>query len=83
MVAILIQLAIAAIWGALLALHTQRLFRLAYARVEAGTPDQQLRQRMQRAWWWLGREEFWRKVQADTCRCLEITLMLFLLAWTV
>ena len=83
MVAMLIQVAIAAIWGALLALHTQRLFRLAYARVEAGTPEQQLRQRMHRAWWWLGREEFWRKVQADTCRCLEITLMLFLLAWMV
>jgi hypothetical protein len=81
MVAILIQLTIAAIWGGLLALHTQRLFRLAYAPVEAGTPDQQLRRRMHRVWWWLGREEFWRKVQADTCRCLEITLMLFLLAW--
>jgi len=50
MVAMLIQVAIAAIWGALLALHTQRLFRLAYARVEVGTPDQQLRQRMHRAW---------------------------------
>jgi hypothetical protein len=29
---------------------------------------------------WLGREEFWRKVEFDTCRCLEITLLAFLLA---
>jgi len=34
-------------------------------------------------WWWLGREEFWRRVQADTWYCLQITLMLFLLVWTI
>ena len=79
--AILIQMAIAAMWGALLTMHTRRLFRLAYARVESGTLNQHLRRRMQRVWWWLGREEFWRKVQDDTCHCLQITLMLFLLAW--
>ena len=83
MVAMLFEVAIAVIWAALLALHTQRLFRLAYAHVESGTPNHQLRRRMHRAWWWLGREEFWGKVQADTCHCLEITLMLFLLAWMV
>jgi hypothetical protein len=83
MVAILIQVAIAAIWAALLALHTQRLFRLAYAGVESCTQDRYLRRRMHRVWWWLGREEFWGKVQADTYRCLELTLMLFVWALMV
>jgi len=68
-------------WGAVLTLHTRRLLRLAHAYVESGTPDQHLRRRMHRVWWWLGRGEFWRKVQDDTCHCLQITLMLFLLVW--
>jgi hypothetical protein len=83
MIAMLIQVAIAAMWGAILALHARRLFRLAHVEVVSGTPDQQLRRRMHRVWWWLGREEFWRRVQVDTYHCLEITLMLFLLAWMV
>jgi len=77
----LIQIVIVAMWGAVLALHTRRLFRLAHAYVESGTPDQHLRRRMHRVWWWLGREELGRKVQDDTCHCLQITLMLFLLVW--
>jgi hypothetical protein len=47
----LIQVAIAALWGALLALHTQRLFRLAHARVESGTLDHHFRRRMHRVRW--------------------------------
>ena len=81
MVAMLIQLAITAMWGALLIGHTRRLFRLAHAHVESGTLEQYRRQRMHRMWWWLGREEFWRTVQLDALRCLEITLMTFLLVY--
>ena len=55
--------------------------RLAHAGVDSGTLDQHLRRRMHRMWWWLGREEFWGRVQDDTCYCLQITLMIFLLAW--
>ncbi len=83
MVAMLIQVAITAMWCALLVGHTRRLFRLAHAGVDSGTLDQHLRRHMHRAWWWLGREEFWRRVQADTCYCLQITLMIFLLVWTI
>ena len=79
MVAMLIQLAITAMWCALLVGHTRRLFRLAHAGVDSGTLDQHLRRRMHRMWWWLGREEFWGRVQDDTCYCLQITLMIFLL----
>ena len=39
------------------------------------------RLKLDRVWWWLGRAEFWGSVQADTCRCMEITLMVFVLAW--
>jgi hypothetical protein len=81
MVAMLIQLAITAMWCALLVGHTRRLFRLALAGVDSGTLDQHLRRRMHRMWWWLGREEFWGRVQNDTWYCLQITLMIFLLAW--
>jgi hypothetical protein len=43
--------------------------------------DSYLHQYMHRVWWWLGREEFWHKVQADTCHCPEIMVMILLLAW--
>ena len=66
MVAMLIQLTITAMWGALLIGHTRRLFRLAHAHVESGTLEQCRRQRMHRMWWWLGREAFWGNVQTDT-----------------
>ena len=79
MVAMLIQLTITAMWGALLIGHTRRLFRLAHAHVESGTLEQCLRQCMYRLWWWLGREEFWRTVQIDALHCVELTLMVFLL----
>ena len=46
----LIQVAIATMWGAVLALHTGRLFRLAHAEVESGTLEQHLRRRMHRVW---------------------------------
>ena len=81
--ALLIQTAIAAIWGFLFAQHSRRLLRLAHVKAGSATVDSYLRQYMHRVWWWLGREEFWHKVQADTCRCLEIMVMILLLAWTL
>ena len=48
MVAMLIQVAITAMWGALLIGHTRRLFRLAHAHVESGTLEQCRRQHMHR-----------------------------------
>jgi len=78
---LLIQTAIAAMWGFLLVQHTRRLFRLAHVKAVVAIDDPHLRQYMQRVWWWLGREEFWHKVQADTGRCLEIMVMILLLAW--
>jgi Putative mono-oxygenase ydhR len=79
MTAILVQTAITVLWGTLIILHTRRLFRLAHVDRETSRRNQHVH----RLWWWLGREEFWRKVQIDTWRCLELTLMIVLLAWTI
>ena len=78
MIAMFVQIGIIGLWATMLALHTRRLFRLAH--VETHQQNKHLRQQLSRVWWWLGREEFWRNVQIDTARCLELTLMVFLIA---
>ena len=80
-VAILLQLVIVAAWAATLLRHTRRLLRLAQVNTAWTAQDQRAGPLTSRIWWWLGREEFWRTVQEDGFRCLEITLMVFLLAY--
>ena len=80
-IVILLQLAILAAWATTILRHTRRLLRLAYAN-PAWTPQgRTARPLANRIWWWLGREEFWRTVQHDALRCVEITLMAFLLVY--
>jgi hypothetical protein len=82
-IAIFLQLAIVGAWAATILRHTRRLLRLAHAN-PAWTPQgQTVRPLANRIWWWLGRQEFWRTVQVDAFRCLEITLMVFLLAYSL
>ena len=78
---IVVQMSIIAIWAAMLVLHTRRLMRLTRVVAYAPPREQVLRYRLRRAWWWLGREEFWHTVQEDGFRCVEITLMVFLLVY--
>jgi hypothetical protein len=80
-IAILLQLAIVTAWAATILRHTRRLFRLAQVNTARAAQDQTVRPLANRIWWWLGREEFWRTVQEDGFRCLEITLMVFLLVY--
>ena len=80
-IAILLQLAIVTTWAATILRHTRRLFRLAQVNTAWAAQDQTVRPLANRIWWWLGREEFWRTVQEDGFRCLEITLMVFLLVY--
>ena len=83
MMATFVQMGITVVWAAPLVLHSRRLVQLAHID-SCWTPrGQLLRQHLQRIWWWLVREEFWRAVQADTIHCLELTLMILLLAWMV
>jgi hypothetical protein len=80
-VAILLQLIIVGAWAATILRHTRRLLRLAQVNTAWSSHDQPGRPLTSRVWWWLGREEFWRTVQGDTLRCVEITLMVFLLVY--
>lgn len=77
--AALIQLAIIGAWGVLLFLHTRRLYRMATVPV---TNDRRryLRSKAERMWWWLGREEFWARIQRDAARCIEATLLVLIIA---
>lgn len=77
---ILLQLMIVGAWGAALAIQTRRLLRLASVTVTSGD-SQLLRQKARRVWWWLGRDEFWRDACSDIARCLELTLMIVVMAW--
>lgn len=79
MVTILVEVVVVVMWSAVLFLHTRRLMRLANAVALSPTPQSGLRRRLHRAWWWLGREEFWRGVQQDGVSCIQLTVMLFML----
>ena len=78
---IVVQTCIAAIWAAMVVLQTRRLVRLTRIVAYAAPREQVLGYRLRRAWWWLGREEFWSAVKRDTQRCLQLTVMLVLLFW--
>ncbi|NTU84254.1 MAG: hypothetical protein HGA45_33625 [Chloroflexales bacterium] len=79
MMEIVLQLLLISIWGALGTMHTRRLFRLATVPVMLER-RRHLRARAQRIWWLLGRDEFLALLQRDTLRCIELTLMLALIA---
>ena len=79
--AFIVQTCIAALWAAILVLHARRLVRLTAVVAIAAPHQQVLRQRLRRAWWWLGREEFWSAVQRDSLQCLQVSLLLVLLVW--
>ena len=79
----LLQLAIAAAWATTIIRHTRRLLRLAHANAPWTLQGQTVRPLANRLWWWLGREEFWHTVQLDTLRCVEITLMVFLMVYGI
>lgn len=80
--ALLLQFVIAAVWASTVIVHTRRLFRLACVTQLRRWDDQvRLRSGLNRVWWWLGQEEFWRDVRPDCLRAIEVSLMIFLIAW--
>jgi hypothetical protein len=83
MVESIVQLVIVGMWAVILAIHTRRLLRLAKVESLAQWGERRLRPKLNRVWWWLGREEYWREVQIDVVRCLQLTFMLFLMAWGI
>jgi hypothetical protein len=81
MVGIIVQLAVVGMWATTLIIHTRRLLRLAQLETLEVWHGKRLRVKLTRVWWWLGRDEYWRAVQVDGARCLQMTLMIFLMAW--
>lgn len=75
----MLLLVIAAIWAATLIIHTRRLLRLA--KVTQLQRTMRWRAGLNRIWWWLGQDEFWHDVQVDGLRAVELTLLIFLVAW--
>jgi hypothetical protein len=80
---LVVQVTITGIWAAILVLHTRRLLRLTRIVAFAAPREHVLRHRLRRAWWWLGREEFWSTVKRDSVHCLQLTMLLVLLVWSV
>src|SRR4051794_3430290 len=83
MVESIVQLVIVGMWAVILGVHTRRLLRLAKVESLAQWGERRLRPKLDRVWWWLGREEYWREVQADVLRCMQLTFVLFLMAWGI
>lgn len=81
MLGLIVQLAIVGLWLAIIVIHTRRLLRMSHIESLATWGAPQFRHKLTRVWWWLGREEYWRAVQIDGLRCMQVTVMLFLLAW--
>ncbi len=79
--AALLQLMLVGMWGFTLIFHMRRLMRLARVETLRRWDGGQFRTGLNRIWWWLGQDAFWRGVQIDGMRCVEITLMSFLLVW--
>ena len=82
LVTLFVQIAVCGIWALMFGLQVRRLLRLSSIEIVSRWGGH-LRQRIDRLWWWLGREEFWSGVQGDVVRCLQITVMVFLTAWGV
>jgi hypothetical protein len=83
MLELIVQLVIVGIWAAMLVIHTRRLLRLAQPESFQAWHGRQWRRKLTRIWWWLGREEYWREVQVDGVRCMQMTVMIFLMAWGI
>lgn len=78
--AMLLNLMLAAIWASTLVIHTRRLFRLACVEQLRRWEAERLRSGLNRIWWWLGQDEFWRGVTPDCLRAIELTAMIFVIA---
>ena len=83
MIGFIVQLVIVGMWATMIIIHTRRLLRLSHIESLTAWGSRQLRHKLTRVWWWLGREEYWRDVQTDGLRCMQMTFMLFLMAWGI
>jgi hypothetical protein len=79
---VLLQLLLAGVWASTVIVHMRRLFRLACVAQLRNWEEVRLRSGWNRIWWWLGQDEFWTRVRYDTWQAIQVTLMIFLIAWS-
>jgi hypothetical protein len=82
MLAGLLHLVLAGVWTVTFAAAVRRLRRMSH-NAQLARWDDVLGRRsaLTRAWWVLGRTEFWGAVRLDTWRALQVSLIIFLLAY--
>ena len=81
---VLLHLVMVGVWGLTIVSSTRRLFRLAkVAQLRNWSEENRLRGGWNRICWWLGQDSFWIGVRGDAIRALEISLMIFLIAWSM
>ncbi|NTU79776.1 MAG: hypothetical protein HGA45_10305 [Chloroflexales bacterium] len=77
---VLLHLMMVGVWGMTFVIHTRRLLRLARVN-QLRHWDDSRRLGLNRIWWWLGQDEFWHGVRPDCLKAIELTTMIFLIAW--
>lgn len=80
---VLLQLMVVGVWSMTFVTQTRRLLRLARVEQLRNWGDESRRLGLNRIWWWLGQNEFWHGVQADSLKAIELTAMIFLIAWSI
>ncbi len=78
---LLAQSAIVLLWLVHLVMQMRRLVRLAHLEGLRRWEGIWLRSTLNRLWWWLGQESFWKQAQRDTLTCAQLTIMLTLANW--
>ncbi|NNJ10912.1 hypothetical protein EKD04_011270 [Chloroflexales bacterium ZM16-3] len=79
--ALFLQLMITGVWATTLVMQTRRLLRLACVSQLRQWEEVRLRSGINRIWWWLGQDEYWRGVHPDCIKAIELSLMIFLIGW--
>lgn len=79
----LLQLMVVGVWGLTFVNQTRRLLRLARVEGLRNWGDDARRYGLNRIWWWLGQDEFWHGLRPDCAKALELTMLIFLVAWGI
>ena len=78
----LLHLVLAGVWVMTLGVAVRRLWRLAHVRQLVRWQGALGRRAgIQRIWWVLGRPEFWHELRLDMFRAVQVSLMIFAVAY--
>lgn len=80
---VLLQLMVVGVWGMTFVIHTRRLLRLARVEGLRNWGEDAGRLGLNRIRWWLCQDEFWHGMRPDCLKAIELTMLIFLLAWGI